>query len=497
MKSEVFVSHHHEIDQVSPLIYGGFLEHMGRCIYEGIYAPKNPLANDQGLRKDVIKALSELHLTNVRYPGGNFVSGYHWMDGVGPLEKRPVIQDRAWKSLEPNLFGTDEFIHLCRELNWKPMLAVNLGTGSPEEAADWVEYCNASPGTKFSDLRVTNGYTEPHAVPMWCLGNEMDGNWQLGHTPAAEYAVAAQQAAHIMRRVDPSISLIASGSSGPTTATFLDWDRTILEKLGDLADYVSLHRYVGNHDDDTASFLGVSNSIDKQIEDVDAVCRYAAAKNRRKKRPYLCFDEWNVWYKTFKPGEMNGSGKFAQPIIEEEYNLEDALVVASFLMSFIRHADIVKIANLAQLVNVIAPLLTSRDDILKQSTFYAFKMLSSREGGVSLRTKVASPQYNTELYGSVNYLDQAVTLDENTLNLFLINRALDKPLEVKVTTDLLIEQAINCEILHHENPKAKNTFENREVVVNKGFDDITLRGKSAIFSIPPLSLIGCTLAVQK
>ena len=292
----------------------------------------------------------------MRYPGGNFVSGYHWRDGVGPVGRRPAVRELAWNSVEPNTFGTDEFLGLCLRMSWAPMLAVNLGTGSPEEARDLVEYCNAPVGTANADLRAAHGHPEPYGVGLWCLGNEMDGPWQLGHVPAEEYATRARLASQLMRGVDPSIETVVCGSSTPDLGSYLEWDRTVLECLGDQADYLSVHRYVNNLADDTPEFLASSHSVDLQIEQAAAVCRFAQGRARSAKRAHVCFDEWNVWYKDF---EMDGRGATAPRLIEEVYNLEDSLVVAGFLNSFIRHADIVKIANLAQVVNVIAPLMTA------------------------------------------------------------------------------------------------------------------------------------------
>ena len=469
------------IGEVSPLIYGGFLEHMGRSIYEGVYDPDSPLASQDGIRTDVVAALAELDITMVRYPGGNFVSGYHWRDGVGPREQRPTVEDQAWKCIETNHFGTDEFMALCRELDWQPMIAVNLGSGTPQEAREWLEYCNAA----------------SYSVPIWCLGNEMDGSWQIGHVPAAQYAERACQTAKLLKDADPSVETVACGSSDPIVKTYLEWDRTVLECLGDLADYISLHRYVGNRENDTASFLGVTNSIDQQIEDVDAVCRDVAARKQLKQRPFLCFDEWNVWYKSKEVGKMNGGGKFAQPIIEEVYNLEDALVVAGFLMSFMRHADVVKVANLAQLVNVIAPLLTKKNALLKQSIFYAFGMLSRRKGGTSLQTTVDGPSYQTELYGEVSFLDRAVTLLGDKLNLFLTNRSCNDALNLKVSTNLEIDSVASAEILHHEDPKAANSFANPNVVQAETFSAIEVGTSGVSLTLPPLSLVAATLNVAR
>ena len=472
------------VGEVSPLIFGGFLEHLGRSIYEGVYDPQSGHADADGVRTDVIEALRELALTVVRYPGGNFASGYHWRDGVGPRQSRPAVRELAWQSLEPNTFGTDEFIALCRKLDWQPMIAVNLGTGTPEEARDWVEYCNAPAGTRDADLRSANGSPAPHAVPFWCLGNEMDGPWQLGHVPAEQYAIRAQQAAKMMKDCDRSIETVACGSSAPGMPTFLEWDRSVLEHLGALADYVSLHRYVGNPNDSPEDYLALSNSIDRQIEAVDACTRYVQEKLRLPRRTYLCFDEWNVWYRARGGVHSDGRGRFAPHLIEERYNLEDALVVAMFLMSFIRHADCVKIANLAQLVNVIGPLLTRGDDLLKQSIFYAYRMVSARKGGVSLRGAVDGPGYTSERYAAVNYLDQAAVIDGDRLHVFAVNRHVEDAMQLTVEcADREIIGVADSEILHAD-LKAENTFENPDVVTAREFDGWVANGQ-AVAELPP------------
>ena len=493
MQATLRFDRHFEIGTVSPHIFGGFLEHMGRCVYEGVYEPSSVHADEHGLRQDVVAALRELELSMVRYPGGNFTSGYHWQDGVGPKDQRPTVRELAWQSIEPNQFGTDEFLHLCDVLGWEAMLAANLGTGSPEEARDWVEYCNAQAGTKFSDMRAANGRQEGYGVQYWCLGNEMDGPWQLGHVPADQYAIRAQQAAKMMKDVDGNIRTIACGSSMPGMPTFLEWDRTVLEHLGPLADYISLHRYVGNRDNDTANFLAVSNSVDAQIESVDACCRYVAAKLKLPDRPYLCFDEWNVWYKERSPASMDGQGKFAPHLIEEVYNLEDALVVAGFLMSFIRHADVVKAANIAQLVNVIAPILTRGDEMLKQSIFYAFRMISSRKTGTSLRQTVQCPSYESACRGVTSYLDSAVIADDATVQIFLTNRSSDEVLTVQVEGDCGIEKVLSAEILTGPDAKSANQYEDPDVVVATGFEQYSINTKGLSVTLPPLSFVALTL----
>ncbi|HUT56674.1 MAG TPA: alpha-L-arabinofuranosidase C-terminal domain-containing protein [Phycisphaerae bacterium] len=481
-----------QIGEVDERIFGGFLEHMGRAVYQGVYDPDSRHADEDGFRTDVLAALKRLNMTAMRYPGGNFASGYHWLDGVGPREARPTVRELAWNSIEPNRFGTDEFVKLCRAMNWTPMLTVNLGTGTPEEARNWVEYCNAPPGTRYADMRAANGSPQPYAVKLWCLGNEMDGRWQLGHVPADHYAIRAQQAGKMMKDVDKGIELVACGSCGVGMPTYMEWDETVLSYMGDLADYVSLHRYVGNKADDTADFLAITNSIDRQIEEMDAACRFAAAKGRSRKRAQLCFDEWNVHYKA---SYDHPAGTFAPHLIEEIYNLEDALVVAGFLHSFVRHADVLKIANIAQIVNVIAPVLTRGDELVIQSIYWPFEMFSRRRAGVSLRPAVSGPTYEGKTHGRVNTIDASAILDAagGRLHVFATNRDLAGPAEVKVQlADGQIAGVDSAEMLTGPDPKAINSFEKPDAVGAQPFDEIAVKGGAATMKLPPLSLAAIT-----
>ena len=491
MKPTEIITHtKFRIAPVDPRVFGGFLEHVGRAVYEGVYDPDSMRADADGCRADVLAALRRLDLTAMRYPGGNFVSGYHWQDGVGPRAKRPTVRELAWQSIEPNRFGTDEYLGLCRKLGWTPMLTVNLGTGTPEEARDWVEYCNCPAGTRYADLRAANGSREPHAVNLWCLGNEMDGPWQLGHLPADQYAIRAQQAAKMMKDTDSSIELVACGSCTTTLRTYMDWDREVLTHLGDLADYISLHRYVGNSDGDTPDYLAITASIDRQIEEMDAACRFAQARARSGKRAFLCFDEWNVWY---KGNQSDGAGKFAPHLLEEVYNLEDALVVAGFLHSFVRHADVVKIANLAQIVNVIAPILTRGDDLLIQSIFYPFEMFSKRRTGVALQLVVDGPGYESAGNGRVEFVDASAILDGSTLHLFLTNRSVAAAADVTLApADVSIVACRSAEVLTGPDAKAANSFERDDVVKPAPFQVDTRAGR-AHCQLPPLSFAALTL----
>jgi alpha-N-arabinofuranosidase len=433
--------------------------------------------------------------TAMRYPGGNFASGYHWMDGIGPKEKRPTIRELAWQSLEPNQFGTDEFVKLCRRMDWTPMMTVNLGTGTPEEARNWVEYCNSPTGGLYSDMRAANGSLDPYDLKLWCLGNEMDGPWQLGHVPADRYAIRAQQAAKLMKDVDPTLELVACGSCSPDLPTYLDWDRTVLEYMGGYADYISLHRYVGNPNGNTADFLAITNSIDQQIEEMDAVCRFIQARNRSKKRHYLCFDEWNIWYRARGGDHENGRGTFAPHLIEEKYNLEDALVVAGFLNSFIRHADVLKIANIAQIVNVIAPILTRGDEMMLQTIYYPFVMYSQRREGIALQPVVKGPGYESASYGYVNEIDSSAILSDSMLHVFLINRNLEESAQVEIRYPMgQLTGLKTSEIVTGTDPKVCNTYEHPNRVISQPFIAVKIQDNVVTLEIPPLSVVALSLA---
>ena len=483
----------HAVGAVDPRIFGGFLEHMGRSVYQGVYDPQCALADHDGYRTDVISALRRLKMSVMRYPGGNFASGYHWADGIGPSDARPVMRELAWQSIETNTFGSEEYLRLCKTMQWEPMLTVNLGTGTPEEARNWVEYCNAPAGTRYADLRLKNGSPSAHNVKLWCLGNEMDGPWQLGHVPADQYAIRAQQAAKMMKDVDPSIEVVVCGSSSPGMPTYLEWDRQVLEYLGDFADYISLHRYVGNPDNDTLDYLAIPNSIDRQIEAIDITCQYVQAKRRSRRRTYLCFDEWNVWYRNM---QMNGEGQHAPHLIEEVYNLEDALVVAGFLNSFIRHADVVKVANLAQIVNVIAPIQTHGDEMLIQSIFYPFEMVSQRKKGTSLEPLIHGPGYTGRTNGEVQFIDSSAILDGSRLHVFATNRSPDEAAEVSVEViGRQVKVLKSAEILTGPDPKGANSFENPDLIKPRLFNQVGIDGK-AIFKLPPLAFMAMTLELE-
>ncbi len=484
------------VDKVDPRVFGGFLEHLGRAVYDGLYNPESAHADDLGCRKDVQDALKRLRFTAMRYPGGNFVSGYHWLDAVGPKEKRPRTRDLAWQQIDTNQFGPNEFLELCPRLGWTPMMAVNLGTGTPEEAKNWVEYCNVDSGSQWCDLRRAHGYEKPWGVKLWCLGNEMDGPWQIGHMPAESYAVIAQQTARMMKMVDPTIELVVCGSCAPELPTYLEWDRKVLEHVKEDVEYLSVHRYVGNEDDDSQEYMAVGASIDRQLDATNAICLAAYHTKKTKRRVYLSVDEWNVWYRARHGAHLDGSGKIAPPLLEEHYNLEDALIAAQFLNSFIRHADSVKIANLAQIVNVIAPILTRGDEMLLQSIFYPIEMIARRGEGVSLQTRVDGPGYVSQKYGGVTYLDSSAILLGDRLSVFLVNRSLEEPMEVRVdVADVRLASLIDAEIVAGTDPKAENTYERPSEVVSEAFEAVSFADGVATVTLPPLSVVAATFQV--
>src|SRR6266481_1129716 len=420
---------------IAPLdrnLFGSFLEHLGRAIYEGIYDPGSKLSDANGFRKDVVSEIRQMGVPIVRYPGGNFVSGYNWLDGVGPKEGRPRVLDKAWNAINTNQFGTNEFMAWCKAAGTQPLLAVNLGTGTSEEAAALVEYCNLDQGTKWSELRRKHGIAEPYKVQRWCLGNEMDGPWQIGHMTATEYGLKAADAARQMRYVDSSLKLVACGSSGPGMPTYLDWDREVLEQCYEYVDALSLHRYIGNTQEETGGksekYLAMNLTMDRQIAETAAVCDYVRGRKRSNKKLWLSFDEWNVWYRARSGDAVNGHKREAPHLLEEVYNLEDALLVGGIINTLLRNADRVKLACLAQLVNVIAPIMTNGAGLFRQTIYYPYSWALQYAHGSVLNLLVQSPTYDVARMDPVPYLDVAGSLDREAgkVSLFILNRDLAK-----------------------------------------------------------------------
>jgi alpha-N-arabinofuranosidase len=497
-KAHIYLDTNRTVSPISPLVFSGFAEHMGRCIYEGIYDPASPHADERGLRKDVLAALRELNFRAMRYPGGNFLSGYRWLDGVGPRDQRPRRRDLAWQSIETNQFGTNEFIEFCKAINTEPMFGVNMGTGTIQDAANLVEYCNATVGTQYADLRASHGYREPHGVKYWCLGNEMDGPWQIGHLEADEYGLKAREAAKMMRLHDSSIQLVLCGSSNSTIETYPEWDRIALEHCWNQVDYHSMHYYAKNHDNDTGSFLALSSELEAFVDTLTGVLRYVKAKQRSKHDVYLSWDEWNVWYKAHTPRDTHGVWKEAPHLIEEVYNLEDALVVAQWMNVFLRKSDVLKVACLAQIVNVIAPILTTRDSLLKQSIYYPFMLFSKLATGTALNVEVKAPLYQTEKFGDMPLLDVSASYDESNhaSAVFIVNRSQTDSLPVELHWQDRAPQSIGrVHQLSGTDPKAANSFEKPNQIVAVKVDAPAINGQCATLMLPPLSFTAVEVAL--
>ncbi|MDF2541434.1 MAG: Alpha-N-arabinofuranosidase [Herbinix sp.] len=472
MRAKLILNKDFPVGKVDERIYGSFIEHLGRAVYGGIYEPNHETADDQGFRKDVIELVKKLNIPIVRYPGGNFVSGYRWEDGTGDKTKRPRRPELAWHVIETNEVGIDEFQEWAKRADSQVMQAVNLGTRGPEEARNLLEYCNFPKGTYYSDLRRANGYEEPFDIKVWCLGNEMDGPWQICAKTADEYGRIACETAKVMKELDPTIELVACGSSSLGMSTFGKWEATVLEHTYPYVDYLSLHSYYGNRENDTKAFLACSLEMDKFIKSVAAICDYVKAIKRSDKTIYLSFDEWNVWFHSNEADSKLEWWQTAPHQLEDVYNFEDALVVGCLLITLLKNCDRVKMACLAQLVNVIAPIMTENGGpAWAQTIFYPFMHASQYGRGIALVPIVKSDIYHTEKIKEIPYVEAIGTYNEEKreLSVFAVNRSLEEAVDLEI--DLRdFENAVLTEhlVLEHVDLKAVNTAQNPNEVVPHG-----------------------------
>jgi len=497
------------IADLDPYLLGSFIEHLGRAVYGGIYEPDSKFADWNGFRKDVLAEVRTLAVPIIRYPGGNFVSGYHWLDGVGPKKNRPQVLDRAWDTLETNQVGINEYVTWCRAVNAEPLIGTNFGTETAKATVELLEYCNVEEGTRWSNLRREHGYEKPHKIKYWCLGNEMDGPWQIGHMPATEYGIKARDAARQMRGLDPEVKLIACGSSGPFMPTYLEWDQQVLEECYEDIDAISLHCYYGNDGEtggDTRKYLAMNLDMDRQIAEIASVCDLMRGRKRSSRTLWLSFDEWNVWYRARGPKAERGHGQVAPHLLEEIYNLEDALLVGGLINTLMRHANRVHVACLAQLINVIAPIMTNEDGLFRQTIYYpyAWALKYARGTVLDLALEVeayelpggprrdppgALEAYRASRVGRIPYLDIAGTIDDQSkrATLFILNRDLDNSRNLEVIWhDITPSRVVECQVFTGPDLKAVNSFNAPKRVVPQTLEHPKASGHMT-FRLPPHS----------
>ena len=488
------------IGAVRRRLFGGFVEHLGRHVYDGIYEPGHPEADDQGFRRDVLELVRELGVSTIRYPGGNFVSGFRWEDSVGPREQRPRRLDLAWHSTETNEIGLHEFSDWLDKAGSDLMLAVNLGTRGVLEALDLLEYSNVPGGTTLSQQRIDNGRAEPFGVRVWCLGNEMDGPWQLGHRSADDYGKIASQTAKGMRQLDPSIELVVCGSSGASMPTFGEWERVVLEHTYDDVDMISCHAYYQEHDGDIDSFLASSVDTDRFIEAVVATADHVGAVRGSAKKIDISFDEWNIWYQTrfHDVDQITGVENWpvAPRLLEDVYSALDAVVFGSLMISLLKHADRVASASLAQLVNVIAPIMTEPGGpSWRQTTFFPFAITSRLAQGDAVRLQVESPLIETEKFGAVPAVDAVATHDAETgaSAIFLVHRGRGDAVELRIDVAGLGDvEIVEAHVLHDDDPYARNTLEDPERVQPRTLETRLADGILHV-TLPPIAWAALSL----
>jgi alpha-L-arabinofuranosidase len=446
-------------------IFGGFAEHLGRCIYGGVYEPGSPWSDANGFSRDVLTALRRLQMPLIRYPGGNFASGYRWRDGVGPVEERVPRTDLAWHDIETNRFGTNEFITFCRELRTEPYLVVNCGDGDLREARDWVEYCNGTGESALVKLRHDHGFTPPHQVRYWGIGNEVDGHWQIGFKTPEEYARAFTEFGKVMKWVDPEIKLVASIVSD-WSGRYVERTQLVLEQAADLVDYLSLHWYVGNPTNDFAAYMATSELLEERLSAMEGLVQALKLERGIKRPVYLAVDEWNVWYRT----HPNYGADTRQSKLEEHYNLEDALMTGIQLNAFIRHARSVKMANLAQIVNVIAPIFTRPDGLFLQTIFYPFEIYSAACGSQALDVWWEGSTFSGGGHSAIRTLDVSATVNDATkeMAIFVVNRSSEEAIEatVQLTAGEFRGEAA-VQTVNGKNIKAENSFDNPDEVITR------------------------------
>lgn len=501
-KTRIYCDRNFTVGEIDKRLFGSFVEHMGRVIYSGIYEPDHPGADDDGFRKDVLENTSKLGVTTVRYPGGNFVSSYDWEDGVGPVEKRPRKLELAWRSIETNEFGTNEFMKWARKASVEPIFTVNLGTKGIEDAAHYIEYCNFPEGTKYSDLRISHGVKDPYKIKLWCLGNEMDGNWQIGHKNATDYGKLAAETGKVMKIIDPDIELIVCGSSLSTMETFPDWDMEVLERTYEVADYLALHQYYGGQEKGTKFFLAQTIDMDEYINTIKALSKVIKKKKHSKKDIKFSMDEWGVWSvpgNTVNEELKDSSWKVAPAISEQIYTLEDALLFAMMQMTILRNADAIKIACQSLLTNISACIMTEKNgESWLQTIYYPFFCMANYAHGVVVVSKKSGPVYDCPDFGDVPYIDELVVWNKEAseIVLFAVNRSEDNDMEIELDLNGFATECVKESVeLTAEDKKATNR-ENHEAVILKPLETVSLASNTCVAKLKPLSFNMIRISVK-
>lgn len=474
-KARLIYDRDYEIGLIDPRLFGSFVEHLGRCCYGGIYEPMNKNSDALGFRNDVKELVREAGITGLRYPGGNFVSGYDWKDGIGPRNARPVKKDLAWGVTETNEVGTDEFMQFAKDCGTEVYMAVNLGTGTPMEAGEEVEYCNGNAGTKWADERVKNGHASPYGIRTWCLGNEMDGSWQIcAHTPQ-EYARLCRETAKIVKWEDPNTEVIACGSCTNEVghAPFGIFDRTVLEECYDVIDYLSIHRYLNYRPDKKLAYPCINEESDvpylfrdlqNYIDAVNGAIRLVKEEKHSEKTVRLSFDEWGVITET---GAIPGVG--SQNYGYASFSALDAVVYGGILCTLLNNADTIRIACQSLLVNEGGMISTDPNGkAIRQTTFYPFCDAAHFGRGIALRAAGNFPKKETGHYGSQITIQTVAAYDPKTGMLTVFAANTDG--EECCMLDLILRgfgqiKGVERRELHSEDPSAVNTFEDENRVI--------------------------------
>ena len=499
MKGKLTCNAAYRKGMIDPHIFGSFVEHMGRVVYTGIYEPDHPTANRDGFREDVLDLVREIGITSVRYPGGNFVSCYNWEDGVGPVELRPRKREMAWRSIETNEVGTNEFMKWVSAANVDTILAVNLGTKGIENAVHYLEYVNLPVGTKYSNLRKEHGFEKPYQVKRWCLGNEMDGTWQIGHKTATEYGRLAVETGKAMKLIDPSIQLIACGSAKSDMPTFPEWDLEVLDHVYEVADYLALHQYYGGQAMGSAAFLAQSEDFDHYIATARGAIQVTKAKKRSRKNMFISVDEWGVWAQA--PEDVtqqvdDSPWQIAPAISEQIYTMEDALLFASMLMTIVRNSDIIKIGCQSLLANISACIMTKKGgETWRQTTFYPFMLLSNHARGQVLDTKADIPVYSANGLENVPEVDSLAVLNQDEIAIFFVNRNDQEEAEISVELQSFQPQCITeSVVLHSDDKKATNESDHHRVIPVPA-DNVNLNNQTVTVKLLPLSFCMVRIAI--